>query len=183
MLCIDSTNFWDLKNKTCLILYSLLLPLPYKRPVWHKILWESPRRWIRLCWMQGTPSPPERNPQSCLYLSTCTESTPGDPPEWLSLQWKHTAVESGWSLARPDRIHSSLRDSFHQPLFCQLEVTRLVNPLTENSTWYFTAILNRFSYDITPPSQLNKFNIWSHAELMHVTSWTGLFQSLRYTHS
>lgn len=60
------------------IFYSQLHLRPFKTPVWHKIPWELPRWWIQPCRLQGTPPPPGRNPQSCLYSSTCAESALGE---------------------------------------------------------------------------------------------------------
>lgn len=54
-----------------LICWDLFYSLLHLHPC--KILWEPLRQWILLCCLQGTPPPPERNPQSCLYLSTCAE--------------------------------------------------------------------------------------------------------------
>lgn len=71
--------------------------------VQHKILWE-PLRWprTRVCRLHVTSPPPETNPQSCLYSSTCAEFAPGNHRARLSAAKAHAvACGSGPDRTRP----------------------------------------------------------------------------------
>lgn len=117
-------------HSACHVCSSLLLP-PYKRSVWHKILWEPLRCRTQPRRPQETVLRRARNPLSCLYLSTCAESASGGPQVRASAAKAHLRAERTLTPRPPEQTHSSLQDSFHQPSLRELSaiVASSVGPL------------------------------------------------------